>query len=66
MKKLNLFLASASMIAAAPVANVADAHARLQSAVPAPQFNGGLADFNHAAFQRETGTEALRLRRYDG
>lgn len=35
MKKLNLFLASATMMAAAFVANVADAHAKLQSAMPA-------------------------------
>lgn len=35
MKKLNLFLASAAMLTAALVANVADAHAKLQSAMPA-------------------------------
>ncbi|ESQ84180.1 hypothetical protein AEAC466_10570 [Asticcacaulis sp. AC466] len=35
MKKLNLFLASATLMAAAFVANVADAHAKLQSAMPA-------------------------------
>jgi len=34
MKKLNLFLATAAMMTAALVANVADAHARLQSAMP--------------------------------
>ncbi|MDI7776550.1 copper homeostasis periplasmic binding protein CopC [Asticcacaulis sp. EMRT-3] len=35
MKKLNLFLASATLMAAALVATVADAHAKLQSAMPA-------------------------------
>jgi methionine-rich copper-binding protein CopC len=35
MKKLNLFFASATLIATALVANIADAHAKLQSAMPA-------------------------------
>lgn len=34
MKTLNLFIASMTMMTAALVANVADAHAKLQSAVP--------------------------------
>lgn len=35
MKKLNLFFAAAAVLTAALVANIADAHAKLQAAMPA-------------------------------